>query len=399
MKAATRCVHFGPGNDCYGSISAPLFQTAAFRQTSASDVGEYDYTRSGNPTRTLLQQQLAALEGGEYACAFASGMAAITAVTRLVKCDEEIIAGDDLYGGTVRLLENLRERQRIRISYVDTSDLEAFKASLTQQTRLVLIETPSNPLFRVSDIRKLARATREAGAVLAVDNSMLSPIFQQPLSLGADIVIHSATKFLCGHGDVIAGAVVTNDSNLHKHIAFTSNSEGAGLSPFDSWLLLRGLKTLALRVGRQSESAARIAQFLKLHPQVEKVYYPAFAEHGRYDIHRSQAAGDGAVISFTTRDTELSKRIVESTQLFGIAVSFGSVGSTISLPCHMSHLSIPSSLRGRLGPPPDLVRLSVGIEDVNDLIDDLENAFTIARNREGSDLLSPRREQASEVVI
>jgi cystathionine beta-lyase len=378
MKAATRCVHFGPGNDPYGSISAPLYQTATFRQTTATEVGEYDYTRSGNPTRTLLQQQLAALEGGAYACAFASGMAAITAVTRLVESDEEIIAGDDLYGGTVRLLENLRERQGIRISYVDTSDLQAFKASLTRQTRLVLIETPSNPLFRISDIRTLAQVTREAGAILAVDNSMLSPIFQQPLSLGAHIVIHSATKFLGGHGDVIAGAVVTNDSNLHKQIAFTSNAEGTGLSPFDCWLLLRGLKTLALRVERQSKTAARIAQFLKLHPQVTRVYYPGFAEHDGYDIHRTQATGDGAVISFTTGDCELSERIVESTQLFEIAVSFGSVGSTISLPCHMSHASIPPSLRGRLGPAPDLVRLSVGIEDADDLIDDLDKALTSA---------------------
>ena len=378
MKAATRCVHFGPDNDPYGSVSAPLYQTATFRQTTAAEVGEYDYTRSGNPTRTLLQQQLAALEGGGYACAFASGMAAITAVTRLVKSDEEIIVGDDLYGGTVRLLENLRERQRIRISYVDTSDLEVFKASLTSQTRLVLIETPSNPLFRISDIRKLAHATREAGAILAVDNSMLSPIFQQPLLLGADIVIHSATKFLCGHGDVIAGAVVTNDSNLHKQIAFISNTEGTGLSPFDCWLALRGLKTLALRVGRQSETAAKIAQFLTLHPQVRRVYYPSFAEHRAYDIHRRQATGDGAVISFTTGDTELSRRIVESTQLFEIAVSFGSVGSTISLPCYMSHVSIPPSLRDRLGPPPDLVRLSVGIEDADDLIDDLARAFSSA---------------------
>jgi len=378
MKAATRCVHFGPDNDPYGSLSAPLYQTATFRQTTAAEAGEYDYTRSGNPTRTLLQQQLAALEGGGYACAFASGMAAITAVTRLVKSDEEIIVGDDLYGGTVRLLENLRERQRIRISYVDPSDLEAFKASLTSQTRLVLIETPSNPLFRISDIRKLAHATREAGAILAVDNSMLSPIFQQPLLLGADIVIHSATKFLCGHGDVIAGAVVTNDSNLHKQIAFTSNTEGAGLSPFDCWLALRGLKTLALRVGRQSETAAKIAQFLTLHPQVRRVYYPSFAAHSAYDIHRSQATGDGAVMSFTTGDTELSRRIVESTQLFEIAVSFGSVGSTISLPCYMSHVSIPPSLRDRLGPPPDLVRLSVGIEDADDLIDDLARAFSSA---------------------
>ena len=384
MKTATRCVHFRSDDDPYGSISPPLYQTATFRQTTASEVAEYDYTRSGNPTRTLLQQQLANLEGGGYACAFASGMAAITAVSRLVKYDEEIIAGDDLYGGTVRLLENLRERQGIRISYVDTSDLQAFKASLTRQTKLVLIETPSNPLFRISDIRKLARATREAGAILAVDNSMLSPIFQQPLSLGAHIVIHSATKFLSGHGDVIAGAVVTNDSSLHKQIAFTLNAEGAGLSPFDCWLSLRGLRTLALRVERQSETAAKIAQFLKLHPQVRTVYYPGFAEQDGYYIHRSQATGDGAVISFATGDPELSARIVGSTQLFGIAVSFGSVSSTISLPCHMSHVSIPPSLRGRLGPPPDLVRLSVGIEDADDLIDDLDGAFTIAGAFEGA---------------
>jgi len=384
MKLATRCVHFGAGDDPYGAISPPLYQTATFRQTAAAEVGEYDYTRSGNPTRTLLQQQLAALEGGGYACTFASGMAAISAVTRLVKSDEEIIAGDDLYGGTIRLLENLRQRQRIRVSYVDTSDLEAFKAALTPQTKLVLIETPSNPLFRISDIRKLAHATREAGAILAVDNSMLSPIFQQPLLLGAHIVIHSATKFLCGHGDVIAGAVVTNDANLHKQIAFTVNAEGAGLSPFDCWLALRGLKTLALRVERQSETAAKVAQFLNLHPQVSRVYYPAFAEHGTYDTHRGQATGDGAVISFTTGDAELSARIVESTQLFEIAVSFGSVGSTISLPRHMSHDSIPPSLRDRLGPPLDLVRVSIGIEDADDLIDDLDRAFTGAGAFEGA---------------
>lgn len=378
MKPATRCAHFGPDDDPYGATTAPLYQTATFRQSTATDVGEYDYTRSGNPTRTLLEQQLAALEGGNHACAFASGMAAISAVTRLVKSDEEIIAGDDLYGGTVRLLENLRERQRIRITYVDTSDLQAFKAALTRQTRLVLIETPSNPLFRISDIRKLAQATREAGAILAVDNSMLSPILQQPLSLGADLVIHSATKFLCGHGDVIAGAVVTNDTDLHGQIAFTANAEGAALSPFDCWLALRGLKTLALRVERQNETAAKVAKFLRLHPQVKRVYYPAFADEAAYDIHRSQTTGDGAVISFTTGDTEVSARIVESTRLFAIAVSFGSVGSTISLPCHMSHVSIPPSLRDRLGPPPDLVRLSVGIEDADDLIDDLDTAFTRA---------------------
>lgn len=375
MKAATRCVHHGPDNDPYGSICAPLYQTATFRQPSAVGFGEYDYTRSGNPTRTLLQEQLAALEGGTYACAFASGMAAVTAVTRLVKSGEHIVVGADLYGGSVRLFENLSEREHVSISYVDTSDLKAFNEALTPQTRLVLIETPGNPLFRISDIRKVAEATHRAGAILAVDNSMLSPIFQQPLSLGADLVIHSATKFLCGHTDVIAGVVITNDWNLQKQIAFTQNAEGAALSPFDCWLLLRGLKTLALRVERQSESAARIAQFLKAHPQVKEVYYPAFAEPDRYAIQRTQATSDGAVMSFTTGDPELSTQIVESMRLFEIAVSFGSVGSTISLPCEMSHLSIPGSLRSRLGPPRDLVRLSVGIEDVDDLITDLEQAF------------------------
>jgi cystathionine beta-lyase len=240
---------------------------------------------------------------------------------------------------------------------------------------LIFIETPSNPLLRISDIRGLAQIAREAGALLVVDNSMLSPIFQQPISLGADIVIHSATKFLCGHSDIIAGAVITNDWNLHKQIAFIQNAEGAGLSPFDSWLLLRGLKTLALRAERQNTSATRIAQFLERQPLVTKVYHPALEGHQGYDLHRSQSTGDGAVVSFTTGDAKLSARIVESTQLFEIAVSFGSVGSTISLPCHMSHVSIPAPLRDRVGPPPDLVRLSVGIEDSDDLIDDLKEAL------------------------
>jgi cystathionine beta-lyase len=268
------------------------------------------------------------------------------------------------------------------VQYVDTADVDAVRRALTSRTGLILIETPTNPLMRISDIRSLAEVAHEAGALLAVDNSMLSPCFQQPLKLGADLVIHSATKYLCGHSDVMAGAVVTNDLDLHQQIAFHQNAEGAGLSPFESWLLVRGMKTLALRVERQNESALQIAGFLSRHRAVDRVYYPGLPEHDGHQVHRRQATGAGAVISFTTRDVEFSQRLVEATQLFDIAVSFGSVGSTISLPCRMSHASIPPSLRDALAPPPDLVRISVGIEDVDDLIEDLSQAFALAVRRE-----------------
>ena len=369
MKTSTRCVQLGRGEDAYGAIVPPIYQTATFEQPAATEFGEYDYTRSGNPTRTLLEQQLADLEDAGYACAFASGMAALTALTRIVKTGEEIIAGDDLYGGTVRLLDRIASQQNIAVRYVDTTDADTVQKVLTGQTRLILIETPSNPLFRISDIRQLSFIAREAGAYLAVDNSMLSPIIQRPLNFGADVVVHSATKFLCGHSDVTAGALITNDPELHRQFSFQQNAEGAGLSPFESWLLLRGLKTLALRVERQNASAEKIARFLQTRAEVSRVFYPGG------EVHNKQASGNGAVVSFTTGDDKLSSEIVQSTRLFKIAVSFGSVGSTISLPCRMSHASIPRALRDRLAPPPDLVRLSVGIEDVDDLLADLERAF------------------------
>ena len=380
MKISTRCVLTDRLADPYGAIAPPIYQTATFRQPTATEFGEYDYTRSGNPTRALLEQQLAELEEGGYACAFASGMASITALTRLVEQGEEIIAGDDLYGGTIRLLEKILPRQGIAVRYVDTTDLRAVQAALTTKTRLILIETPSNPLLRISDIRGLAAIARTHRVLLAVDNSMLSPCHQRPLTLGADLVLHSATKFLCGHSDVMAGAVITSDLALHERIAFQQNAEGAGLSPFESWLLLRGIKTLAIRVERQNKTALKVAQFLDSSGKVEQVYHPGLMNHPGREIHRSQSDGDGAVVTFTTGDKEFSKRIVESTKLFTIAVSFGAVGSTISLPCRMSHASIPETLRDRLAPPADLVRLSVGIEDENDLIEDLHRAFTMAQN-------------------
>lgn len=379
MKNATRCVRLEANDgDPYGAISPPIYQTATFRQPNADEFGEYDYTRSGNPTRALVEGQLAMLEGGKYASAFGSGMAAITALTRLVGAGEEIIAGSDLYGGTVRLLEQVVPRHGIKVRYVDTTDLENVENAITPQTRLVLIETPTNPLMRISDIAALAEITHARSALLAVDNSMLSPCLQRPLGLGADIVIHSATKFLCGHSDVTAGALVTDDADLHNRIRFHQNAEGTGLAPFEAWLLLRGMKTLSLRVERQNESAHTIARYLTSRKDVERVYYPGLADHPGHEIQTRQATGSGSVISFTTKDAGFSKAIVEQTRLFEIAVSFGAVGSVISMPCNMSHASVPESIRDLIGPPNDLVRISVGIEDVDDLIEDLEQAFVHA---------------------
>jgi cystathionine beta-lyase len=227
MKLSTRCVQLGRGDDAHGAIVPPIYQTATFEQPSATEFGEYDYTRSGNPTRALLEEQLADLEDARYACAFASGMAALTALTRIINLGEEIIAGDDLYGGTVRLLDRISSNHNISVRYVDTTDSDELRKAVTSRTRLILIETPSNPLFRISDISELASIAKDAGAYLAVDNSMLSPVFQQPLNLGADIVVHSATKFLCGHSDVTAGALITNDPTLHKQLAFQQNAEGS----------------------------------------------------------------------------------------------------------------------------------------------------------------------------
>ncbi len=275
----------------------------------------------------------------------------------------------------MRLLSRVAPELGVRVRHVDTTDPAAVEAAISPATRLLLVETPTNPLLRIADLARLAGIAHARGVLLAVDNSLLSPCLQRPLALGADLVIHSATKFLCGHGDVSAGAVVTDDPALHERLAFHLNAEGTGLAPFDSWLLLRGMRTLALRVERQCATAARVAEFLAAHPRIEKVFFPTLAPPEIRAIHERQASGPGAVVSFTTGDAERSKRIVEAARLFSIAVSFGSVGSSISLPCRMSHASIPRELRGRLGPPPDLIRLSVGIEDPEDLIADLERAL------------------------
>lgn len=374
MKFETRLLNFeaAPGDRCK-PVATPIYQTATFRQEGAVEFGDYDYSRSGNPTRAVLESQIADLEGGQRAFCFASGMAAITAVTRLLHPGDEIVACDDLYGGTFRLFSRILKSRGIETRYLNfDQDIES---AIPLRTRLVYLETPTNPLLKIVDIRSAADLAHRHGALLCVDNSTMSPYLQNPLALGADIVVHSATKFLCGHSDVTAGAVVLNDPKLAEDLYLIQNGEGAGLGPFDSFLLLRGLKTLALRIDRQQQNALRIAKFLSQHAKVSRVHYPGLSDHPGRECHRAQARGAGSVVSFETGSFALSQQIAEATRIFNITVSFGSVNSSISLPVCMSHASIPPEVRARKFLPQDLVRLSVGIENVDDLIGDLDQAL------------------------
>lgn len=376
MKIDTKLVQSaGCPGDPHRAVATPIYQTATFEQEGALDFSEYDYSRSGNPTRKVLEEQLAELEHGVRAFAFASGLAALTAVTRLLRPGDEILVVDDVYGGTCRLFSKILQRSEITVRYLHGSTAEDFARGFTDRTRLVHIETPTNPLLRIVDIAGLAKLAHDNDALLCVDNTMLSPYLQNPLTLGADIVIHSATKFLCGHSDVIAGAVVVRDQKLGEDLYLIQNGEGAVLGPFDSYLLLRGMKTLGLRVERQQSNAAQIAGFLSSHPLVKRVYYPSLLDKKNFAIHVRQARGNGAVVSFETGSLETSRQIVESLKLFPITVSFGGLQSSVSLPGRMSHASVPAQVAAQRGLPVDLVRLSVGIEGAEDLIADLSDAL------------------------
>jgi cysteine-S-conjugate beta-lyase len=379
MKFASRLVSFdvSPG-DPFRPMATPIYQTATFEQEEATAFGPYDYSRSGNPTRTVLEEQLAALENGTRGFCFSSGMAAISTITRLLSTGDEIVADSDLYGGTCRLFTRVLDRTGITARYADACDIEAFAGQINDRTKLVYLESPTNPLLRVVDIRRLADLAHTNGAWLAVDSSAMSPYLQNPLDLGADIVLHSATKYLCGHSDVTGGVVVVKDDELAKQIYFLQNAEGNALGPFDAFLFLRGLKTLKLRLDCQQKNAQAIAEWLAAHPQVTAVNYPGLTTSPGYLLQRKQARGAGAVLSFTTGSLELSRRIVEATLMFSICVSFGSINSTISLPGCMSHASVPPEVGELRELPCDLVRISVGIEDAGDLIADLEQAFASA---------------------
>nr|OQO21830.1 Cystathionine beta-lyase [Rachicladosporium sp. CCFEE 5018] len=362
-------------NDQFNSSSTPIYQSATFKGGPGQ---EYDYTRSGNPTRTHLERHLAKIMCAKRALVVSSGMGALDVITRILKPGDEVVTGDDLYGGTNRLLNYLRSNNDIIVHHIDTTNVEKVKSALTSKTAMVLLETPTNPLIKIVDIASISTAAHAANpkAVVAVDNTMLSPYLQNPLDLGADVSYESGTKYLSGHHDVMAGVIGINDEVLGDRFFFMINSTGCGLAPFDSWLLLRGIKTLSVRMEKQQTNAQAIAEFLENHGF--KVRFPGLKSHPQYALHWSQARGAGAVLSFETGSIALSERIVESTHLFGISVSFGCVNSLISMPCRMSHASIDPATRKERSLPEDIIRLCVGIEDLDDLIADISQALVRA---------------------
>jgi cystathionine beta-lyase len=377
----TRLLHVGRhGDDVFRASAAPLYQTATFRQTRGDAFDAFDYTRTDNPTRAILEARLADLEGGTRALAYASGMAAIDAVLALVPVGGRLVVGRDLYGGTLRLVGELARERGIAIADADSSDADALADTIaSHRPSWVLVESPTNPHQSVTDIAAAARVAHEHGARLAVDNTMLTGYLQQPLALGADAVLLSATKHLGGHGDVTAGAVVVRDDALGADLARRRNTHGTALAPFEAWLLARGLDTLGVRIDRAQTSALTIARFLAAHPAVSHVRYAGLASHPGHALLEAQARGAGSVVAFETGDAALSLRLVEALRLFSIAVSFGSTVSTASLPFAMSHASVPLGLSATIAPPrADLVRLSIGLEDPRDLVHDLELAFEVA---------------------
>ncbi|KAI8987672.1 cystathionine beta-lyase [Mycotypha africana] len=377
-RFATEVVTVDNSDDPHNAASVPIYQSATFKQKGATASGEYDYTRSGNPTRTHVENHLAKIMGAERALVVTSGMGALDVITRLVRSGEEIIAGDDLYGGTNRLLSFLAQSQNVKTHHVDTTKAESVLPYLSDKTRLVLLESPTNPLIKISDIPTIAKYVHERcpNALVVVDNTMMSPYLQRPLELGADISYHSGTKYLSGHHDLMAGVIGVKDTSVGDQLYYVINATGCGLSPFDSWLLLRGVKTLAVRMDKQQASCIRIANYLET--QGFRVHFPGLLSHPQYHLHRSISAGPGAVLSFETGDIGISERIVEGTKLWSISVSFGCVNSLISMPCRMSHASIPAHVRAERALPEDLIRLCVGIEDVEDLLEDLEQALLSA---------------------
>ena len=380
MKFNTKVIHGNQHHDpSTGAVMPPVYQTSTFVQTSPGvPLAEYEYSRAANPTRTALEQALASIENGVRGLAFASGLAATDSVMKLLKPGDEVIAMDDLYGGTYRMFARIYQEYGIKFHFIDMTDYAAFEAAINGNTKLVWVETPTNPLMKLADIAEIAKITKKHNLLFAVDNTFATPYLQKPLDLGADIVMHSATKYLGGHSDVIAGALIVKDETLGEKLHFAQFATGGTLGPMDSYLVLRGIKTLHLRVQRHCENGAKVAEYLVNHPKVDKVFYPGLESHPNHDIAKKQMIGGfGGMVSFTFKSGAKADAIkmLEKVKVFTLAESLGGVESLANHPALMTHASIPEEKRKEIGITDDLVRLSVGVEDISYLLAHLEQAF------------------------
>jgi cysteine-S-conjugate beta-lyase len=377
MSNATQLLQSIPVDPLTGAISVPIYQTSTFVQEAPGVNKGFDYARTNNPTRATLEQIIAQLEKGAVGIAFGSGLAAIDAVVKLLKAGDEILAVDDLYGGAFRLFTQVYEKFGINLNQVDTTNVENVFNAITPNTKLIWLETPTNPTLKISDVEAIAKVAKASGCLLCVDNTFASPALQQPLALGADIVVHSATKYIGGHSDLIAGLVVAKDKEIGDKIKFYQNATGAILAPFDSWLTIRGIETLHLRVRQHCANALEVAKFLENHAAIEQVYYPGLASHPNHDIAKKQSKGFGGIVSFKFKDdtTDTAINFATQTQLFKLAESLGGVKSLISHPASMTHKSIPAEKRHAAGVADSLIRLSVGLEEVEDIINDITQAL------------------------
>ncbi|GBG97298.1 cystathionine gamma-synthase [Lactococcus termiticola] len=375
-KLKTKLIHGGISTDqTTGAVSVPIYQVSTYKQNALGQPKDYEYSRSGNPTRHALEALIADLEEGVQGFAFGSGLAGIHTVLSLFEPGDHIIMADDVYGGSFRLMDKVFSKLGIRYDLVDMSDLSAIEVAFKPETKAVYVETPSNPLLKILDIEKIAGLAKEHQALTLVDNTFATPYLQRPLTLGADVVMHSATKYLGGHSDVVAGLVVAKSHELAERIAFLQNSIGGVLGPQDSWIVQRGIKTLALRMEAHSKAAMKIAEFLEGHPAVAKVYYPGLASHPGHEIAKKQMATFGGMLSFELVDEGAVKGLVEGLSYFTLAESLGGVESLIEVPAVMTHASIPKDIRESIGIKDGLIRLSPGIEDLDDLLDDLKTGL------------------------
>ncbi|QBD79139.1 cystathionine gamma-synthase [Ktedonosporobacter rubrisoli] len=377
MKFSTRAIHAGQEPDAAtGAIMTPIFQTSTYAQTGLGGHKGYEYSRTGNPTRTALEECLAALENGSYGLAFASGLAGESAILSMLKAGDHIVSCDDLYGGTYRLFERIVGRYNIETSYVTASSIADYEKAIRPNTKLLWLETPTNPLLRLVDIRAVAEIAHRHQILVVVDNTFSSPYFQKPLDLGADIVLHSTTKYINGHSDVVGGAIITNNQEAYEALKFNQNAAGGIPGPFDAWLTLRGVKTLAVRMRQHEENALAVARYLVEHPRVEKVYYPGLPSHPDHELAKRQMSGFGGMVSFQFKGTLADvDRVVRRLKIFTFAESLGGVESLVCHPATMTHASIPQKIREARGLTDTLLRLSVGIEDAEDLLADLEYAL------------------------